>query len=82
MPRALPSLARLKMIHHRSASNQEGGNEKEKEYSFPLMTWPEIVGILKLIYLGQKLLTLFFFVKGSAKYSTEKKRVDIDGTIH
>lgn len=46
------------------------------------MTWPEIMGIIMLVYLGQKLVTLFFFVKGSAKYSTEKKRVDTDGTIN
>ena len=43
------------------------------------MTWLEIVGILMLIYLGQKLVTLFFFfVKGSDRYSTAKKRVGID----
>ena len=46
------------------------------------MPSPDVVGILMLIYLGQKLATLFFFAKSLDEYSTEKRRVAIDGTIH
>lgn len=54
----------------------------KKKQLFPLMTWPDVVGILLLIYLGQKLVTLFFLAKCLAEYSTEKRRVAIDRRIH
>lgn len=73
MPRALPSPAKnqdvIPLCLHRG---QKVGNGKAREHSFILRSWPEVVDTLRLISLGQKLVTVFFGAKGLAEYSALK----------